>query len=89
MFDAELRDAYKGAESMRLLGKRVTPVASAVKDGSKDLDAANNFQTTYLQSLRTFDTVVGHLANVHPYAKMVLGVLSAASKIILAQVERD
>ncbi|KAG2029826.1 hypothetical protein BDR03DRAFT_1017894 [Suillus americanus] len=74
---------------MRLLGKHSTAVASTAKDGPKDLDAADNFQTTYLQPLRVFDTVIGDLANVHPYAKVVLGVLSTASKIILAQTERD
>ncbi|KAG2029149.1 hypothetical protein BDR03DRAFT_1096314 [Suillus americanus] len=87
--DAGLRDAREGMESMRLLGKHSTAVASTAKDGPKDLDAADNFQTTYLQPLRVFDTVIGDLANVHPYAKVVLSVLSTASKIILAQTERD
>ncbi|KIK34106.1 hypothetical protein CY34DRAFT_38345, partial [Suillus luteus UH-Slu-Lm8-n1] len=44
---------------------------------------------TYLQPLKIFDTVIGKLENVHPYAKLVLGALSAASKVILAQTKRD
>jgi hypothetical protein len=119
--DAGLRDAREHIESMRLLGGHVTSMAAAAKDGPKDLDTAYNFQTTYLQPLRVFNTVIENLANVwatllcwkradqvayvHPYAKMVLGMLSAASKvrevspscsavvdsvqIILAQTERD
>ncbi|KAG2362406.1 hypothetical protein BDR07DRAFT_1460848, partial [Suillus spraguei] len=86
---AELHGAHEGAESMRLLVKHVTSVASAAKDGPKDLPAADDFQTTNLHSLRIFDTVIRGLADVHPYAKVVLGILSAASKIILAQTERD
>ncbi|KAG2028913.1 hypothetical protein BDR03DRAFT_988096, partial [Suillus americanus] len=87
--DAGLRDAHQRVENMRLLGGHVESAASTAKDGPKDLDAADSFQTTYLQPLRVFDTVIGDLANVHPYAKVVLGVLSTASKIILAQTERD
>jgi hypothetical protein len=62
--DAGLRDAREGVKSMRQLGKHSTAVASAVKDGPEDLDAADNLQTTYLQPLRIFDRVVGELANV-------------------------
>jgi hypothetical protein len=64
LVDAGLRDAREGMESMRQLGKHTTAVASAAKDGPKDLDAAYNLQTTYLKSLRIFDSVVGELANV-------------------------
>ncbi|KAG2028909.1 hypothetical protein BDR03DRAFT_1019188, partial [Suillus americanus] len=87
--DAGLRDAHQRVENMRLLGGHVKSAASTAKDGPKDLAAVDDLQTTYLQPLRVFDTVIGDLANVHPYAKMVLGVLSAASKIILAQTKHD
>ncbi|KAG2365645.1 hypothetical protein BDR07DRAFT_1374179 [Suillus spraguei] len=62
--EAKLHDAREGMESVRLLGKHATEVASAVKDGLEDLDAADNFQTTYFRPLRIFDTVVGNLGNV-------------------------
>ncbi|KAG1901684.1 uncharacterized protein F5891DRAFT_1107771 [Suillus fuscotomentosus] len=74
---------------MRPLGGRVTSVVSKAEDGPKDLAAADDIPTTYLQQLKIFDTVIENLANVHPYAKMVLGMLSAASKVLLAQTERD
>ncbi|KAG2150643.1 uncharacterized protein EDB93DRAFT_1327918 [Suillus bovinus] len=86
---AELRGARGGWEGTRLLGGHVTSVVSKVEDGPKDLATADDFQTTYLQPLKIFNTVIENLTNVHPYAKMALGVLSAASKIILAQTERD
>ncbi|KAG2040904.1 hypothetical protein BDR03DRAFT_71527 [Suillus americanus] len=83
--DAKPRSACEGTESM----EHVTSVASTAKDGPQDLDAADNFQTTYLHPLKIFDIFTGELANVDPHSKVVLGVLSAASKIILAQTERD
>ncbi|KAG1873644.1 hypothetical protein DFJ58DRAFT_366515 [Suillus subalutaceus] len=86
---AGLRGAREGAENMRQLGKHITSVASAAKDGPAGLADVDNFQTTYLQPLRIFNTVIKNLANVHPYAKVALGALSAASEIILAQTERD
>ncbi|KAG2347247.1 hypothetical protein BDR05DRAFT_722495, partial [Suillus weaverae] len=76
-------------ESMKPLGGHVTFVASKAIDGPAGLAAVDNIQTKYLKPLKIFDTVIGNLANVHPYAKIVLGMLSAASQIILAQTERD
>ncbi|KAG1901401.1 uncharacterized protein F5891DRAFT_254157 [Suillus fuscotomentosus] len=74
---------------MRSLGKHVTSMASAVDNGPADLTAADDFETTYLQPLKIIDAVLEKIADVHPYAKMALGVLSAASKIIIAQAQRD
>jgi hypothetical protein len=55
-----------------------------------DLDDAYDFQDTYLKPLRIFDsTVVGEIADLHPYSRMALGVLSLVSKMILTQVDRD
>ncbi|KAG1727384.1 uncharacterized protein EDB91DRAFT_892758 [Suillus paluster] len=38
-----------------------------------DVDITDNFQTTYLESLRIFDAAIEKIAKVHPYAKMALG----------------
>ncbi|KAG2113819.1 uncharacterized protein F5147DRAFT_759064 [Suillus discolor] len=54
LVDAELRGAREGTESMRLLGGHVTSVVSKAEDGPKDLAAADDFQTTYLQPLKIF-----------------------------------
>ncbi|KAG2144631.1 uncharacterized protein EDB93DRAFT_1337942, partial [Suillus bovinus] len=87
--DAELRGARDGMQSMGLLGKHATSMASAAINGPADLDTMDDFETTYLQPLKIIDTVLGKIADLHPYAKMALGVLSIASKIIIAQAERD
>ncbi|KAG1906639.1 uncharacterized protein F5891DRAFT_474763 [Suillus fuscotomentosus] len=74
---------------MRSLGKHATSMASAVDNGPADLTAADDFETTYLRPLKIIDAVLEKITDVHPYAKMALGVLSAASKIIIAQAQRD
>ncbi|KAG2118693.1 uncharacterized protein F5147DRAFT_757170 [Suillus discolor] len=87
--DAELQRACDGTENMRLLGKHATSMASAVENAPADLTAADDFETTYLQPLKIIDAVLEKITDVHPYAKMALGMLSAASKIIIAQTQRD
>ncbi|KAG2369751.1 hypothetical protein BDR07DRAFT_1476849 [Suillus spraguei] len=81
--DAELRVTRERADNMRLFGTHPTSAVSAVKDGPEVLDAVDNIQTTNLplQSLKIFDNLISDLKDIHPYAKVVLGMLSAASKI--------
>ncbi|KAG1843731.1 hypothetical protein C8R48DRAFT_765437 [Suillus tomentosus] len=81
-----LRDVNEAAKGMNLLSGPVASGISAAQNAPAD---ACTFEDTYLRPLKIFDAVIGKLANVHPYAKMALGVLSCASKIILAQANRD
>ncbi|KAG1894942.1 uncharacterized protein F5891DRAFT_1281362 [Suillus fuscotomentosus] len=89
LVDAELQGAYDGTQNMKLLGKHAISMASAADNAPAGLAAADNFEMRYLQPLMIIDGVLEKIADIHPYAKMVLGVLSAASKIIVAQAERD
>ncbi|KAG2141151.1 uncharacterized protein EDB93DRAFT_639803 [Suillus bovinus] len=84
-----LRDAQDATKHMHSLPGPAITVASAGQNAQADLDTAGKFEDTYLKPLKIFDTVIGEIANVHPYAKMALGVLSCAAKIVLAQVDRD
>lgn len=84
-----LQDAQETVKLMTPLSAYVASGQSTVKDSPVDLEAAYNFQDTYLQPLRIFDGVIRTLAEVHPYAKLALSVLSWAAKIILAQADRD
>ncbi|KAG1842261.1 hypothetical protein DFJ58DRAFT_916266, partial [Suillus subalutaceus] len=88
LVDAELQGACDSMQSMGLLGRRATSAASAAVNAPAVLAVADDYDT-YLQPLKGIDTVIEKIANVHPYAKMALGVLSVASKIIIAQAERD
>ncbi|KAG1901261.1 uncharacterized protein F5891DRAFT_979464 [Suillus fuscotomentosus] len=92
LVDAELQGAYDGTQNI-LLGKRDS-MASAADNAPAGFATADDFETTYLQPLKIIDGVLEKIADVwaiiiHPYAKMALGVLSAASKIIVAQAERN
>jgi hypothetical protein len=49
---------------MNPLSGHATSGASTVQNAPADLEAAYNFQDTYLQPLRIFDSVVGTLADV-------------------------
>jgi hypothetical protein len=39
-------------------------VVSAAEDGQEDLNAADNFQITYLRPLKIFDNVIKNLTDV-------------------------
>ncbi|KIK42620.1 hypothetical protein CY34DRAFT_12278 [Suillus luteus UH-Slu-Lm8-n1] len=75
-----LRDAKEAVKGMNLLSGPSGSGLSAAQNAPANLEDAYNFQDTYLQPLRIFDNVIGKLADVHPYAKIALGVLSCASK---------
>ncbi|KAG2130163.1 uncharacterized protein EDB93DRAFT_1108514 [Suillus bovinus] len=89
-----LQVAREDTHNLKTLGGHETKVLSTVRDGPAYLNAAGDFQNTYLKPLRIFDSVIEKIADIHPYAKMALGALSCASKslsvqIVLAQVDRD
>ncbi|KAG2361888.1 hypothetical protein BDR07DRAFT_1376903 [Suillus spraguei] len=75
-----LQNAQRATEHMRLLSSPAMTVMSGAQNAQADLDAAGTFQDTYLKPLRIFDNVIEKIADVHPYAKMALGVLSCAAK---------
>ncbi|KAG2367106.1 hypothetical protein BDR07DRAFT_361807 [Suillus spraguei] len=79
--ESALQDAQQATARMHLLSGPVTTVASIGQDAHAGLDAASSFQDTYLKPLRIFDTVIEKIADVHPYAKMALGVLSYAANV--------
>ncbi|KIK35362.1 hypothetical protein CY34DRAFT_587433, partial [Suillus luteus UH-Slu-Lm8-n1] len=61
-------------------------VLSALERAQEDPD---NFEETYLQPLKIFNDAIDVISDAHPYAKIALGALSGAAKIILAQRDRD
>lgn len=85
----EVQAAREAADNINPLGGRVEKVMLTAKDGPANLDTADNFSDTYLKPLKIFNSMIDTIANVHPYAKIALGALSCASKIVLAQVDRD
>ncbi|KAI6138501.1 hypothetical protein BKA82DRAFT_4236531 [Pisolithus tinctorius] len=64
-------------------------VMSVVDDANTQFTDIQNFSDTYLKPFKVFNEIVTALANVHPYAKIALGILSAASNLLISQVNRD
>lgn len=48
-----------------------------------------NLSTMYLQPFRVFNRVVTTLANVHPYAQVALGILTAVAQLLIRQANID
>jgi hypothetical protein len=59
-----LQDAKEAVQFMKPLSVHVTSGVSTAKYVPADLEAASNFQDTYLQPLRIFDSVIRTLAEV-------------------------
>ncbi|KAG2362424.1 hypothetical protein BDR07DRAFT_1376502 [Suillus spraguei] len=76
-----LQDTQEAAKRINPLSEPAITVDSVVQGAQDDLDAVDSFQDTYLEPLKIFDSIIGKLADVHPYAKMALGVLSCAAKV--------
>lgn len=55
-------------------------MASAAVNAPAGLAAEDDFETTCLQPLKVIDVVLEKIGDVHPYAKMALGVPSVATK---------
>ncbi|KAI6139966.1 hypothetical protein BKA82DRAFT_4342372, partial [Pisolithus tinctorius] len=64
-------------------------VISVVDDANTQFTDIQNFSDTYLKPFKVFNEIVTTLSNVHPYAKIALGILSAASNLLISQVNRD
>jgi len=62
--ESALQNAKEAVTLMKPLSGHVISGASTAQNASTDLDAAYNFQDTYLQPLRIFDSVIETLAEV-------------------------
>jgi hypothetical protein len=84
------REANTNAQDKMLKAGLLLPSAleGFVPDAQEDLDAADSLQDVNLK-LRIFDAVIREIMDVHPYAKMALGMLSCAANIILVQVDHN
>ncbi|KAG6332095.1 hypothetical protein ID866_6994 [Astraeus odoratus] len=89
MVSEALNDAKSGIQQVQNIPGMAKQSANVVGAANNAMQQIDIFDATYLQPLQTFDTVVKTIANVHPYAKMALGVLSWAAQTIISQANRD
>ncbi|KAI5990660.1 hypothetical protein EDD15DRAFT_2578411 [Pisolithus albus] len=91
-----VQDAGGDVDAAQQAFKIIAPVPSSGEIavniiGQADMAVTNlqNLSDTYLRPLQVFNNVVTTLANVHPYAQIALGILTAASNLIIAQANLD
>ncbi|KAG2339374.1 hypothetical protein BDR05DRAFT_1003471 [Suillus weaverae] len=84
-----LQTVKEAAKGMNVLSRPVTSGVSATQNAPADLEDAYNFEDAYIRPLKIFDSVIEKPADIHPYAKIALRVLSCASKMVIAQSVRD
>ncbi|KIO01540.1 hypothetical protein M404DRAFT_28573 [Pisolithus tinctorius Marx 270] len=76
-------------ESMKPIPRAGEIAVNTVAQASTAVAELQNLSSTYLQPLKMFNNVVTTIANVHPYAQIALGILTAASQLIITQANLD
>ncbi|KAL4081514.1 WD40-repeat-containing domain protein [Scleroderma yunnanense] len=66
--------------------QRTVGLVGAVDTTASQIDAPS---LTCLQPLKTFNSIVGTIVDIHPYTQMALGVLTSAAQLIITQVNLD
>ncbi|KAI5994162.1 hypothetical protein EDD15DRAFT_2435173 [Pisolithus albus] len=91
-----LQDAGGDVDAAQQAFNRIVPVprtgeiaVKVVGQADMAVTSVQNLSDTYLRPLKVFNNVVTTLANVHPYAQIALGILTAASNLIIAQANLD
>lgn len=64
-------------------------VIAATNNVNTGFDTIESFSDTYLQPFKVFNAIVTTLSNIHPYAQIALGILTAASQVLMRQVNID
>ncbi|KAI6114381.1 hypothetical protein F5141DRAFT_707706 [Pisolithus sp. B1] len=64
--------------SVPRMGQTAADYVAKANTADADIQSLKN---TYLQPLKLFNSVVTNIANVHPYAQVALGILTAASNV--------
>ncbi|KAG2122145.1 uncharacterized protein EDB93DRAFT_1259302 [Suillus bovinus] len=90
--EADTESALRGAQEVAnrmhpLSGPAIT--AASVVEGDQRISMLLTISRTHISNPSRYSTTLLKIADLHPYAKMALGVLSCTAKIILAQTNRD
>ncbi|KIO10658.1 hypothetical protein M404DRAFT_20906 [Pisolithus tinctorius Marx 270] len=76
-------------ESIKPIPRAGEIAVNVVAQTSTAVADIENLSSNYLQPLKIFNSVVTTIANIHPYAQIALGILTAASQLIIAQANLD
>ncbi|KAG6331908.1 hypothetical protein ID866_7178 [Astraeus odoratus] len=89
MVSKALEDAKKDIQPVQEVPVTAKQYVNVIGTANNVMQQIDTFDATYLQPLQTFNIVVKTIADVHPYVRMALGVLSWASQTIITQANRD
>ncbi|KAI6133843.1 hypothetical protein EV401DRAFT_1579825 [Pisolithus croceorrhizus] len=81
-------DAARAFDNMDPMS-RLTGNAINIMDANTTFTHIQNFTDTYLKPFKTFNELVTTLSKVHPYAQIALGILAAASHLLMKQANLD
>ncbi|KAI6039348.1 hypothetical protein EDC04DRAFT_1756709 [Pisolithus marmoratus] len=81
--------ARLGLDNMTPMPQMGQVAIESVEQANTAVTNIQSLSVTYLQPLKLFNSVVTNIANVHPYAQVALGILIAASKLIISQANLD
>ncbi|KIN98191.1 hypothetical protein M404DRAFT_1005561 [Pisolithus tinctorius Marx 270] len=80
------RQAFESIKPIPCIGQMAV---ETVAQASTAVAVFQNLSSTHLQPLKIFNDVVTTIENVHPYAQIALGILRAASQLIITEATLD
>ncbi|KIN97417.1 hypothetical protein M404DRAFT_1006058 [Pisolithus tinctorius Marx 270] len=87
--EKDINDAVRAFDNMDPMSRLGEGAGNIVTDANIAFTDIQNFTATYLQPFQVFNEVVTTLSNVHPYAQIALGILTAASQLLMKQANLD
>ncbi|KAI6167656.1 hypothetical protein EDD17DRAFT_855067 [Pisolithus thermaeus] len=86
---SELDTAQEALERMTTIPRVGQTAIDFVTQADSAVANILTFNNTYLQPLKVFSSVVNTVAQVHPYAQIALGILTAAAQSLINQANLD
>ncbi|KAI6158598.1 hypothetical protein EDD17DRAFT_1877351 [Pisolithus thermaeus] len=81
--------ARLGLDAMMPVSRMGQTAVDCVANADTTDAATQSLINTYLRPLMLFNSVVTNIANAHPYARVALGILTAAANLIITQANLD
>ncbi|KIK21039.1 hypothetical protein PISMIDRAFT_681748 [Pisolithus microcarpus 441] len=82
-------DAARAFNTMHPMSRLGEGAVNLINDTNAAFTDIQNIADTYLKPLEIFNEVVTTLAKIHPYAQIALGILTAASQLLMKQANLD
>ncbi|KIO05784.1 hypothetical protein M404DRAFT_25077 [Pisolithus tinctorius Marx 270] len=89
LIGSEVDAAQQALDGMTSIPGKGQTATELVAQADIAVASIQNFSNTYLQPLKTFNSVVTTIAQIHPYAQIALGILTAAAQSLINQADLD